>query len=270
MTIIATDNWLRDDKVSPSTILKQIITSFPNIDINEAYHYLVLHGMHPFNNIEEIRDITNHLLEENIWETLKAEFHDLVNDWNGPSHPIYILPADTNALFLQENFQGKSGIAFSDKLFLFLSDRSTILDAKIILTHEYNHVCRMQYQSKPPDDYTLLDSIIMEGIAEYAVMERFGKSHTAFWTKAYTIKQLKDYYKRWILPNLTLRRSDEKHLQILYGHSPLPRMVGYAVGYYLVEKYCHGKNYNSQQLLMKASQTFLPDKEDLVPFTTEP
>lgn len=68
------------------------------------------------------------------------------------------------------------------------------------MTHEYHHVCRLGHLTKEEKDVTLLDTIIMEGLAEYAVYERFGRSQTAEWTTWYTPEQLQALYEKRLRP----------------------------------------------------------------------
>ncbi len=48
----------------------------------------------------------------------------------------------------------------------------------------------LEHVTKDEKDETFLDTIMMEGLAEYAVYERFGSSLTAEWTSYYTPEQL--------------------------------------------------------------------------------
>src|SRR5699024_2978860 len=105
--------------------------------------------------------------------------------WNGPNIPIFILPSDQHNRKLQRELSGKSGLTFQDKLFLFISEDTSESELKSLFTHEYNHVCRLSQYPKE-EDYTLLDTIILEGLAENAVRERFGDQATANWTRHYS------------------------------------------------------------------------------------
>ena len=60
-----------------------------------------------------------------------------------------------------------------------------------MFTHEYNHVCRLSKFQKSEEDYVLLDSIILEGLAENAVRERLGEEFLATWTSYYSNEELK-------------------------------------------------------------------------------
>ena len=54
-----------------------------------------------------------------------------------------------------------------------------------MLIHEYHHVCRLHHLKKDQKEYTLLDTMIMEGLAERTVGKYLGTKYLANWTKLY-------------------------------------------------------------------------------------
>src|SRR5690625_6839523 len=54
--------------------------------------------------------------------------HDALPIW--PDIPIFIFPSDSRNQELTRHFNGKSGLAFVDKLFLFVSEKNTEKDRK--------------------------------------------------------------------------------------------------------------------------------------------
>ena len=118
---------------------------------------------------------------------------------------------------LVREFNGKSGLAYADKLFLFISPQNTATEIRAILTHEYNHVCRLNKFPKREEDCTLLDTIILEGLAEMAVAERFGKDFTSSWTSLYSDRQLARFWKEFVYPNRNQVKESDIHEEVLYG-----------------------------------------------------
>lgn len=102
---------------------------------------------------------------------------------------------------------GKSGLAFKDKLFLFLSDQNSDNEIRALFVHEYNHVCRLAKNDKQEENYILLDSIILEGLAENAVRELVGEEYLAKWTSYYTEGQLNQMWKKIIYPNSNIPKT---------------------------------------------------------------
>lgn len=251
MNVIPTDTWLRKSYDTPIELCKKLKSYFPAVSENEIHQYLAMHGMYykptKSNPIEK-------WLEKNVWDRLEMEANDLKKCWDGPDVPIFILPANQQNQEIQKRFNGKSGLAFRDKLFLFISDHNTVKEMKALLTHEYNHVCRLAKSPKKEKDYVLLDVIIMEGLAENAVLERHGKAYQASWTSFYSDKELQHMWERIILPSRMMSTHLRQHRDLLYGKSFLyPKMAGYCTGYYLVKRFVEKHDMSSRDMLKLSS-----------------
>lgn len=200
------------------------------------------------------------LREKGVFQHVNKEERLLKKRWNGPDVPIIILPVDERNRKIRAEFGSKSGLAFRDKLFLFLSTHISSSSISAIITHEYNHVCRLENMPKEEKDVTLLDTIVLEGLAENAVYERFGESEIAGWTSFYSEKQLEHFQNRLIRPYFELRRQDGRLFSnILFGKGYYPDMLGYAVGYNIVKKYLSSKKLKVADVLS------LPAEDCIVP-----
>ncbi|WP_232284419.1 DUF2268 domain-containing protein [Bacillus timonensis] len=197
------------------------------------------------------------MLPINVWETVEEEYSALQKRWGGPQVPIFIFPADGTNSRIKREFNGKSGLAFSDKLFLFFSRHNTRGEIKAVLTHEYNHVCRLKKYKKNESEFTLLDTVILEGIAENAVREHCGSSSLAGWTNYYSDEQLQKIVTQLIIPNQNLKRNERKHRDILYGNRFVPKMAGYCAGYYLVKQYLESNKLKTKSILGVDSMEFV-------------
>jgi Predicted Zn-dependent protease len=247
MSVIRTDKWLEDLYEQPIRICEKIKEYFDGAQAYEIYDYLTLHGMYyPFKNgNEQVRK----LQENKVWEIVQAEKQRLQKIWEGPDVPVFIFPSDTNKRRIMINFKGKSGLAFKDKLFLFISEDTLEKEIRSLFTHEYNHVCRLFKFRKSEEEYVLLDTIILEGLAENAVCERFGEEFTAPWTSYHSTDELEKIWDNLVHPNRNILKTDRKHQDILYGLCSYPKMAGYCVGYYLVKKYFEANSLTSNDLL---------------------
>ncbi|MFB5167104.1 DUF2268 domain-containing putative Zn-dependent protease, partial [Parageobacillus toebii] len=154
----------------------------------------------------------------------------------------------------------KGGVAFHDKLLIFLLPHHTDKEIEALITHEYNHVCRLKKQKKEDEGVTLLDSIVLEGLAENAVGRYVGKSHQASWTTYYSDEQLDHFWKRYVSPYQSILPQHPLYSRLLYGLGFYPAMLGYAVGYYIVRRCLeHGARFSelmgidSEQMLHLAS-----------------
>lgn len=198
------------------------------------------------------------LKDQGIYQKAAKELVFLKKEWDGPDVPVIILPVDDHNRRIRVEFGTKGGLAFPDKIFLFLSPDNSKSSIAALITHEYNHVCRLKKLNKEEPDITLVDTLILEGLAEAAVNERFGEKETAKWTAYYNDKQLDLFFNRWMKPNIGIRQDEGSLIQrLLYGRGPYPQMMGYAVGYRLVKDYMAKTNKKIKQIMGVPSETFL-------------
>ncbi|MBL4968006.1 DUF2268 domain-containing protein [Bacillus halotolerans] len=217
--------------------------------------HLQHHGM--FKNIKEGISTSSILKEKGLFRHIQKEEQYLKKKWQGPDVPIVALPVDERNRRIRLEFGSKSGLAFPDKMFLFLSSDIELSSVSALMTHEYHHVCRLDHMTKEEKDVTLLDTIIMEGLAEYAVYERLGQSQTAEWTTWYTPLQLEIFYEKKIAPHLNIKRGHQLFDQFLYGKGYQPKMLGYAVGFNIVKKYLTENRASTTEGLSISPETFL-------------
>ncbi|MFD1852125.1 DUF2268 domain-containing protein [Oceanobacillus bengalensis] len=259
MSVIRTDKWLLKLYDYPIDICEKLKVYFADASASEVYEYLSLHGM--YQPTKRGTDLVKTLRNNNTWEVIEKEHQILKEMWDGPDIPIFIFPLNSHQL-LKRDVVEKSGLAFKDKLFLFVSEENTEKDISALFTHEYNHVCRLTKFNKKEEDYVLLDTIVLEGLAEYAVCERFGEECTADWTSFYSDEELKMIWNKLIYPNRNTSKNSAKHHKLLYGAGLHPKMSGYCVGYYLVNKYVEAFHHTSKSL-------FIIDTEMIAKVTLE-
>ncbi|QXE01491.1 DUF2268 domain-containing protein [Terribacillus sp. DMT04] len=243
MSVIRTDEWLEDAYHDPLTICEKLVKHFEGASADEIYHHFKQHGMyHPLKKDKMVPD-------KAVWEIVQHDQEYLQEKWSGPDIPVYIFPSDITNKEIQTHFNGKSGLAFRDKLFLFISAKNTEEEIKAIFTHEYNHVCRLNNFEKCEEEYTLLDTIVLEGLAENAVRERLGEACTANWVSFYSDEELEKTLATYILPKKQILPQSREYQNILYGFRRYPKMLGYCTGYYLVKRYMEKNSLSSEDLL---------------------
>jgi uncharacterized protein YjaZ len=258
MPVIRTDQWLDEWHDNPIRLCQHLTSYFPNASARDIYLYLVRYGMYqPSKNIGEM---IKQMKQKNIWERVEPVYEKRKKEWNGPDVPLFLFPADTHNRKLARDFNSKGGVAFHDKLLIFLLPHHTDKEIEALITHEYNHVCRLKKQKKENEDVTLLDAIVLEGLAENAVGRYVGKSHQASWTTYYSDEQLDHFWKRYVSPYQSILPQHPLYSRLLYGLGFYPAMLGYAVGYYIVRRCLeHGARFSelmgidSEQMLHLAS-----------------
>ncbi|WP_281658155.1 DUF2268 domain-containing putative Zn-dependent protease [Halobacillus sp. Cin3] len=209
---------------------------FPEFTEKEIQRLLHFYGLFKPENYQRAEMLVKEWKEHQLYSRLEKEFKRLKKMWRGPDVPVYLYPfQETGGLFGK---RGRGGAAFKEALYIFYGAPSEKDDWKAVLAHEYNHVCRLHQGSYSLNKVTLLDSLIIEGLGEYAVLQLYGEEYTAPWTQRYSDRHLKQIWKKKYLPSIYLR-GQEKHMDYLYGsqRQGLPKWAGYQLGYRMVESY---------------------------------
>jgi uncharacterized protein YjaZ len=253
LTVIRTDSWLEEAYQEPKKIFKKISRYFNHADEKDIAMYLTQHGMY-YKPVRDGEAIIESWRKRKIWDIVQQEEEILRGLWKGKNIPIFILPSNTYNRQIMEHYNGRSGLSFPDKLFLFISEENTEEEIKALFTHEYNHCCRLAHNPREEKDYRLLDVIILEGLAEQAVKERYGKELQAPWTSYYKQDEVEKIWKSIVKPTMDLPKSSRKAMDILYGKKLNPNMAGYCAGYFLVDRYCRHTGKQSKDLLSIPSE----------------
>lgn len=257
MGIINTDEWLQQDFHRPVKICEQHLRdSFDGDSPEKIYQYLVNFGMYKPNR--RTLDSLKWMEKSGAWEGLAKVIDDYRKKWNGPDIPVYLFPMDPGGIFSNRGDR-KSGVSFKDKIFLFISPLDDDLELEALFVHEYHHVCRMKKQKKKVDHYTLLDSMILEGLAENAVLEMCGESYRAKWCTYYSSKDISRIWEHHIKDNLDAHKNSRIHDEILFGYKNNPPLMGYAFGYELVERYKHKHQLTMKDSFSLPSETFVKE-----------
>lgn len=216
-----------------------------------VYQYLVNFGMYRPNR--QTKEIYKNLVEQKVWGKVQNIFVKYKKLWNGPDIPIYIFPFEPN----RKRKEKKSGVSFPDKLFLFIGDIEDEKEIEALFIHEYHHVCRIHNQKKKIEEYTLLDSIIMEGLAEYTVKRYCGEQYNAHWCQMYKEKEIIKYWEEDFKENLNILKTEKRHDILLFGLGKHPDMAGYCLGYYLVTNYLNQRALTDIALFKSESRVFI-------------
>lgn len=246
---------MENDFDNPKKICEQLIPHFPSeVNSRKIYDYLMNFGMYKPNR--QSRKTYEEMKSKKLWEKIEKICLKYKRKWKGPDIPIFIFPMDeTNEKLMREG-KGKSGVSFIDKLFLFLTPVDDIKEIEALYVHEYHHACRMNGLKKNPSEYTLLDSIILEGLAEHAVAINCGEKYTGEWSRRYSTKELRKYWKEDFLEKLSINRNNHLHDQILFGLGNRPRLLGYAMGYEIVKQYKEHENFTEKASFSIPSEKF--------------
>lgn len=252
MPVIPTDEWMDQTFDDPVELLER--TKRGEGEAAAFYAYLRKQGMYrPSRQMEER---FNELKSDNLWKRLSVFEKRYKRKWKGPDIPIYLFPLEPKRGLFREPAK-KSGVCFFDEMFLFLQKLEDHKEYEALFVHEYHHCTRMKKLAGKEEEYTLLDSVIFEGLAENAVREYCGVDYAAPWTRKYTEKELSGWFKEWIEPHADLTRKSPLHDELLHGKRHYPELLGYAIGYRLVRSFAEKNGMNSVMMLGLPSETFL-------------
>lgn len=252
MGIIRTDVWMEEAFSKPELFLETIKQG--REDPEDFYHYLQRFGM--YRPSRQAEQIFTALKKAGAWEKI-GEYHAKYKKlWNGPDPDIYIFPVRNGNGFNFGRSRGKSGVTLPGAVFLFLAPVRDRKEWEALFVHEYHHAARMSRLKKPPRDYTLLDSLVFEGLAEHAVLEYVGEEYVSETSKRYSEKQKKHAWQQFFKKYLAAGKEEKIHDDLLFGRKYVPPMMGYALGYHLIEKYKTAHSFSTIANLGHRSEIF--------------
>jgi uncharacterized protein YjaZ len=260
MGIIRTDQWLKDEFDRPEKICEKLLPYFKGMDWNDIYNQLMKYGMYRPSRPAKIN--FNLMVKEKAWDKVEQLFLQYKNKWNGPDIPIFLFPIGQSRGFFFREERNKSGVSYPDKMFLFISDFEDPKELEALFVHEYHHVCRLKKLNKKMEDYTLLDSIIIEGLAEYTVLKNCGREYLAEWCEMYSDKEMEELWNRFISKHLDRRKNERAHDELLFGGGRIPKLLGYAIGFYIVEKYYKIHNYSTKLSFFLPASKYLENENN--------
>lgn len=228
MGIERTDLWLEEDFDQPNKIIEEHVISSQQADGKNLYNYLRSFGMYSPN--KRTKEIFAGLKKQHYWSKSRQILCQYQKRWGGPDIPVYLFPIQATMK------QKMCGVSFKNKMFLFLSPLKDLTELESLIVHEYHHVCRLNQQAKPIHEYSILDSMIMEGLAESAVTNFCGETYNAKWVQQYSDEQLEMFWEKYVKDHLEAKRRDRIHDALMYGKGFFPHLLGYSIGYWLIKK----------------------------------
>ncbi|WP_165763769.1 DUF2268 domain-containing protein [Halalkalibacter urbisdiaboli] len=248
MGVVRTDKWLtlylkqwlakrngiEKYKLQQQTIIYPLAERFQTEDIQGFHHYLNHLGL--FSADTNIESTLETFFNKNWWYIVQDQFERLKKKWGGPDIPIYLFPVEAKHPIITVDLGKKMGLTLPKLIILFIDGLIKEDDVRALVTHEYHHACRLSNTEETEETIPLVESMLMEGLAELAVNEEVGKHALAGWTSYYDDTWQDTWFERWLKPHLFLKGRDNHYLY-LYGASTLgiPKWLGYYWGYLVVQ-----------------------------------
>ncbi|MDM5153825.1 DUF2268 domain-containing putative Zn-dependent protease [Bacillus sp. DX1.1] len=262
MGVIQTAEWLRRYYRQPEKLCEKFTKYIP-LQKERVYRFLISKGM--YRPVIEGEKEIQQLEKKRIWEELAREYEELKKWLNGPDIPIFILLSDSYNRTVQQEYNGKAGLTMRHVIFLFVSGQNTIEELKALLTHEYHHICRLHRIEKQEIDYTLLDTMIMEGLAEQAVYERHSETYCAPWTLYFSKEEAVRYWERVVKEKHEVKRGTREHDWLLNGLRMYPNMLGYGIGFHIVKDCVQLEKFSTVSLLSMDATSILNKASSFIP-----
>jgi uncharacterized protein YjaZ len=255
MGIIRTDQWLQKEFDRPERICERLAPYFKTQSAHKVYKELLNFGMYQPSRLSWYS--YEKMVDDEMWSTMNKIYQSYSQKWSGPDIPVFLFPLDQNGGFFRKAERTKSGVSFRDKMFLFLSPDVDEKEAEALFVHEYHHICRLNKLKGNVHEYSLLDSIVIEGLAEYAVLKNCGKNYLADWCTMYSERQIGQFWERFLKKNLSVTKKESLHDELLYGHGRYPKLVGYAAGFSIVSEYYKDHSYSIKKSFILPAGNFL-------------
>ncbi|MFD2654942.1 DUF2268 domain-containing protein [Gracilibacillus thailandensis] len=267
MTIHATDKWIKkftDEKIGKnrkeqyllhqSIICEPLSHCFEDIQPEFIQEHLLRHGLFSPNLNQEDSE---QWMEQNYLSKVNKIYQKCKKAWNGPEPAIFVFPSNEEIRELKEWYNANTGLSYPDKLFLFLQRKAENREIIALFLHEYSHICRLNHFPKKEMEYTLLDAIILEGIAEWIVRKKVGSTYGNKRIEMISDELLADLWLTWIASQQQMTRDHPKHDMIMYGFNGVPKNVGYIIGYNIIQRYMTKQPCSITTLLQTTNQQIL-------------
>jgi uncharacterized protein YjaZ len=256
MGVIRTDQWLENDFDNPLKICEKLKSYFNEENVRGIYQQLVKFRMYRPSRMSEKN--FQHMKKYNAWEMVERLFNKYRDLWSGPDIPVFLFPLEERrGFFIKKTERNKSGVSYPDKMFLFLSNYDDPMEIEALFVHEYHHVCRLRALGKKMNEYTLLDSLIIEGLAEYAVLHHCGRKYIADWCSEYSEKELSFYWDKYLKKHPNTTKGERIHDELLFGGGRIPPLLGYAIGYHMVGKFFKNRNFSTKLTFKIPAEDFI-------------
>ncbi|MDQ0255410.1 uncharacterized protein YjaZ [Evansella vedderi] len=241
MAIIPTKVWVEElfDQLEnqrgklPS--FQPLMKHFPNWSTEEWLHFLYNQGMMPI--VDETEGNWQNWQKNDPIKGMKELYSKLVETFQGPDVDIFLFPFNHIDKSRLKIMNGRNGISFPTFILLFFHEKLTVFEKQALLLHEYHHVCRLHHQKKDVETVTLLESIIMEGLAEWEVKRLLGEQYVSPWMKKHTKESLLSWWGKKIRVRKDVK-GRKQHIPFIYGGTHgYPLWLGYGLGFLMVESY---------------------------------
>ncbi|WP_019414012.1 DUF2268 domain-containing putative Zn-dependent protease [Paenisporosarcina sp. TG20] len=230
--------FLKDWKLNPKKSRKELfIENF--ILSEEELETMLFFGMFSLDNDVDSLEMQLSKMRLLAYENFIQEELELLQEqfpsYSPIKYELFIL--DENDDFVIEKLGGVS--VFTDwngnMWFAVLPEDNVRLTLKSVITHEYHHHWRISALEMDEESQTLLDRLILEGLAEHFVRIKLGEIYLGPYKDALTEKQAETLWESTYKPHIGKKGQTTDLYMFGNREEGLPIWGGYSLGYYLVK-----------------------------------
>jgi uncharacterized protein YjaZ len=212
----------------------------------EEFEMMSFFGMFNLNNdIYSLEKQLNKMKSLNFENFIKEELellHKLYPSNRPVQFELFIL--DENDDFVKSKLNGVSAFTDWDGKMCFAvfpeeNVRSTI---KSVVTHEYHHHWRISELGLKENCETLLDRMVLEGLAEHFVKTRLGNEYLGPYKDALSESQAKTIWESTYKNHIYDKGTSTDLYMFGSKDKSLPFWGGYSLGYYLIKWFLDKNN----------------------------
>ncbi|UTR11129.1 DUF2268 domain-containing protein [Evansella sp. LMS18] len=210
-------------------------TAFPPLLSKDWLSLLYKQGMLPAG--ERFKQEWQEWEEQVPMKLLQEKYKEYKSLFSGPELDVYLFPVNTLDRKFMNTMKGRNGLTFNSFIFLFFQKDIAPAELSALLLHEYHHACRLDHHHLNEQNISLLESMVMEGLAETEVKRIIGEEYVAPWMTMYDQEFLGRWWERKIKNKIDII-GRKRQLPYLYGGKyGFPKWLGYAMGYKITESY---------------------------------
>ncbi|WP_077324721.1 DUF2268 domain-containing protein [Virgibacillus siamensis] len=256
-----TKQFIEAVKLNPEKSREELFIDIFEIS-KEELEAMLFFGMFSLDNdidslelqLNKMRKLANeHFIKEEL-ELLQKQFP------SNRSIQLELFILDENDDFVKEKLDGVSAFTEWDgrMCFAVLPEDNIRTALKSVITHEYHHHWRISALDMNEESQTLLDRLILEGLAEHFVRIKLGEVYLGPYKDALTEDDAKTLWKNTYKEHLF----DKGQITDLYmfgnKEKGLPFWGGYSLGYYLVKWYLErNEGISIEELTLLPSDKFI-------------
>lgn len=129
---------------------------------------------------------------------------------------------------------------------------------KSVITHEYHHHWRISALEINEANQTLLDRMILEGLAEHFIRLKLGEKYLGPFKDALSEIQAKNLWESHYIQHINDKGTSTDVFMFGNEEEGIPFWGGYALGYYLVKWYLdNNKDISIEELTVSPSYLFI-------------